>query len=109
MYDSAMTEDAAGQAWRLMRDLTHHPDVLRRTHVLADGVGLTPAVTKALAHLSPDHPTPMRELASALRCDNSYVTAVVDSLEERGLAGRRPHPTDRRIKVIEVTPQGAAL
>jgi DNA-binding MarR family transcriptional regulator len=51
----------------------------------------------------------MRELAGALRCDNSYVTSVVDGLEQRGLARRRPHPTDRRIKVIELTEQGAAL
>jgi DNA-binding MarR family transcriptional regulator len=100
---------SAGEAWRQMRDLTHHPDVLRRTHALAEEFGLTPAVTKALVHLSPDHATPMRELAGALRCDNSYVTSVVDGLEERGMARRMPHPTDRRIKVIELTEQGAAL
>jgi DNA-binding MarR family transcriptional regulator len=92
-----------------MRDLTHHPDVLHRTHVLAEEHGLTPAITKALVHLSPDHGTPMRELATALRCDNSYVTAVVDGLEERGLARRRPHPTDRRIKIIELTDRGTTL
>jgi DNA-binding MarR family transcriptional regulator len=92
-----------------MRDLTHHPDVMRRAHVLAEECGMTPAITKALVHLSPAHPTPMRELAGALRCDNSYVTTVVDGLEERGMARRMPHPTDRRIKVIELTEQGAAL
>jgi len=100
---------SAVDAWREMRALTHHPDVLRRTHVLAEEIGLTPAITKALVHLSPEHPTPMRELAGALRCDNSYVTAVVDSLEERGMARRQPHPTDRRIKVIELTEEGASL
>jgi DNA-binding MarR family transcriptional regulator len=100
---------SAATAWREMRDLTHHPDVLRRTHALAEAYGLTPAVTKALVHLSADHPTPMRELAGALRCDNSYVTSVVDGLEDRGMARRLPHPTDRRIKVIELTEQGRAL
>jgi DNA-binding MarR family transcriptional regulator len=92
-----------------MRELTHHPDVLRRIHDVAEEIGLTPAITKALVHLSPGRPTPMRELAGALRCDNSYVTAVVDSLEERGMARRLPHPTDRRIKVIELTDHGAVL
>jgi DNA-binding MarR family transcriptional regulator len=100
---------SAGEAWRRMRALTHHPDVLRRTNLLSEEFGLTPAVTKALVHLSSEHATPMRELAGALRCDNSYVTSVVDGLEERGMARRRPHPTDRRIKVIELTEQGAAL
>jgi DNA-binding MarR family transcriptional regulator len=108
---SAVTSHAgqAAEAWRQMRDLAHHPDVLRRTHALSEEFGLTPAVTKALAHLSPDHPTPMRDLAAALRCDNSYVTAVVDGLEERDVARRMPHPTDRRIKVIQLTERGAAL
>jgi DNA-binding MarR family transcriptional regulator len=101
--------DASVEAWRQMRELTHHPDVLRRAHVLGEEFGLTPAVTKALARLSPDHPTPMRELAAALRCDNSYVTAVVDGLEEHGMVRRMPHATDRRIKVIELTEQGAAV
>ena len=112
MYDSYMAEKTlapAVEAWQRMRALTHHPDVLGRVHVLAEEVGLTPGIAKALAHLSPDHATPMRELAGALRCDNSYVTAVVDGLEERGMARRMPHPTDRRIKVIELTEAGAAL
>jgi DNA-binding MarR family transcriptional regulator len=102
-------EDVAAQAWREMRALTHHPDVLRRVHQIAEEIGLTPAVAKALTHLSPDHPTPMRELAGALRCDNSYVTAVVDGLEKRELARRLPHPTDRRVKIIELTERGSAL
>jgi DNA-binding MarR family transcriptional regulator len=101
--------DNATEAWQEMRSLTHHPDVLRQVHDIAERSGLTPAVTKALVHLSADHPTPMRELAGALRCDNSYVTSVVDGLEERGMARRMPHPTDRRIKVIELTEPGAVL
>jgi DNA-binding MarR family transcriptional regulator len=92
-----------------MRELAHHPDLLDRVHALGGAAGLTPAITKALAHLSPDRPTPMRDLASALRCDNSYVTTVVDALERCDLARRLPHPTDRRIKVIELTESGALL
>jgi DNA-binding MarR family transcriptional regulator len=102
-------EPSAAEAWREMRDLMHQPEVARRINVVAEEWGLTPAVARALVHLSPDHAIPMRELAGALRCDNSYVTSVVDGLEQRGLARRRPHPTDRRIKVIELTEQGAAL
>ena len=51
----------------------------------------------------------MRELASALHCDNSYVTSVIDVLEEKGLVDRRAHPSDRRIKVIFLTEEGALL
>ena len=51
----------------------------------------------------------MRELAGALRCDTSYVTSVVDGLEEQGLARRTPHPTDRRVKVVSLTGRGAEV
>jgi DNA-binding MarR family transcriptional regulator len=103
----AVVRPAAVEAWQLMRELSHHPDVLRRSHDLAERIGVTPTIAKALVHLSMGRPTPMRELAGALRCDTSYVTSVVDGLEEQGLARRTPHPTDRRVKVVELTDRGA--
>lgn len=104
-----MRNDVAVEAWRRMRELTHRPDVLARARAVAEEAGVTPALAKALLFLSADHPVPMRGIAHALRCDSSYVTAVVDGLEERGLARREPHPTDRRVKVVEITPDGVAL
>lgn len=104
-----MATQAAVEAWRLVRALSHDPAVLRRGHDLAEAEGTTPTIAKALAHLSPERPVPMRELAGALRCDTSYVTSVVDGMEEQGLARRAPHPTDRRIKVVELTDRGAEV
>lgn len=37
------------------------------------------------------------------------MTRVVDSLEERGLLKRRQHATDRRVTMLEVTPEGCAV
>jgi DNA-binding MarR family transcriptional regulator len=34
---------------------------------------------------------------------------VVDDLETKGLVRRRPHPTDRRAKLVEVTRKGENL
>ncbi|RAY13036.1 MarR family transcriptional regulator [Actinomadura craniellae] len=51
-------------------------------------------------------PSPMREIASMLACDPSYVTGIVDGLEERGLATRRPAPADRRVKQLVFTEEG---
>ena len=92
-----------------MRELTHLPAHLARFHKIYGEAGLTPGVGKALVQLPSDHPVPMRELASALHCDNSYVTSVIDILEEKGLVERRAHPSDRRIKVISLTEEGALL
>ena len=69
--------------------------------------GGPPSLVKALMHLSPDEPRPMRDLADHWGCDASYVTSVADSLEEQGLAERRPYPTDRRIKTLRLTAKGA--
>ena len=92
-----------------MRALTHLPSHMDQVHRLVAEVGLTPGVGKALAHLDLDSPMPMRDLAAALRCDNSYITAVVDALQEKGLVERRPHPSDRRVKVLVLTEAGATL
>jgi DNA-binding MarR family transcriptional regulator len=37
------------------------------------------------------------------------ITLIVDQLEKRGLARRRPHPTDRRVSLAALTPAGRAL
>ena len=62
----------------------------------------------ALLFLEPGEPCSMRTLAGAWKCDASNVTWLVDRLEEHGLAERRPHPTDRRVRTVALTPQGRA-
>ncbi len=60
-------------------------------------------------HLSPGPGIAMRELAEGWGCDASYVTALVDGLEERGMAERRPSPVDRRVKAVVLTDAGAMV
>lgn len=101
--------ESAREAWATLRELAHRRDVLDRAAAVAHEAGLTPSLGRALAQLSLEHPTPMRDLANTLRCDASYVTSVADGLEERGLVERTSHATDRRIKVLTLTPKGAEL
>ncbi|MFF4346482.1 MarR family winged helix-turn-helix transcriptional regulator [Streptomyces sp. NPDC001530] len=54
-------------------------------------------------------PLPMRRLAQQLKCEPSNVTGIVDRLEARGLAERRPDPADRRVKLAAATPEGRAV
>jgi DNA-binding MarR family transcriptional regulator len=51
----------------------------------------------------------MKELGARLHCDGSFVTAIADSLEERGLARRETDPDDRRIKNLVLTRAGSKL
>jgi DNA-binding MarR family transcriptional regulator len=100
---------AAGrEAWQLITEQFFNGEMQDRFHLASAGIGLAPGVMKVLMHLELDEAYPMRDLATHLRCDASYVTSVVDDLEARGYAERRPHGTDRRIKTIVLTEAGLA-
>lgn len=49
----------------------------------------------------------MTSISDELGVTRRNVTALVDALEEEDLVRRRPHPTDRRATVIELTDRGA--
>lgn len=51
----------------------------------------------------------MKELGARIHCDASFVTAIADMLEERGLARRETDPADRRIKKLVLTDKGLAM
>jgi DNA-binding MarR family transcriptional regulator len=48
----------------------------------------------------------MSSISDELGVTRRNVTALVDALEEEGLVQRKPHPTDRRATIIELTEQG---
>ncbi len=50
-----------------------------------------------------------RELARRLHYDPSNITALADSLEARGLLERRPDASDRRFRLLALTPEGERL
>ncbi len=62
-------------------------------------------VTTARALLLLQAPAPMRDLATHMSCDQSYITLIADDLEQRGLVTREPG-TDRRVKVLTLTEAG---
>lgn len=51
----------------------------------------------------------MKDLGARMHCDASFVTAVADMLEDRGLARREVDREDRRIKNLVLTDAGTAL
>jgi DNA-binding MarR family transcriptional regulator len=51
----------------------------------------------------------MGELSARLMVTNGNVTGLVSGMEQDGLVLRRPHPTDGRSMLIEMTPEGRAL
>lgn len=50
-----------------------------------------------------------RRLSDAMRVTPRYVTNLVDALEASGWVSRRPHPSDRRATLVELTDRGFAV
>ncbi|HEY4018856.1 MAG TPA: MarR family transcriptional regulator [Pseudonocardiaceae bacterium] len=63
----------------------------------------------ALIVLVNQGPTVQRDLAAATGSDKVGIMRVVDDLERRGLAVRRTVPGDRRVRAVEITPEGVEL
>jgi DNA-binding MarR family transcriptional regulator len=79
-----------------------------RRREVSEALGLSFGRIRAIRRLA-RRPMSMRELAGALAIDAPYATVVVDDLESQGLVVRKPHPTDRRAKLVDVTRKGRAL
>ncbi|MGD0746583.1 MAG: MarR family transcriptional regulator [Acidimicrobiales bacterium] len=97
-------KDAASRAWSIMGDLVL--DNERRREV-SDALGLPFGRVRALRRIA-NSPMTMGELAATLGTEKPYATIVVDELERQGLVERRPHPTDRRVKLVATTARGTA-
>lgn len=101
---SSTKKEIAAEAWRPLIEF-FFKTVKHRSRVLGR-YGLTPGDARALGSLEPGEGRPMGALAEEWVCDASNATWMVDRLEERGLAERRTVATDRRVKLVVLTPLG---
>ena len=81
----------------------------RWLHSRLGDCGVSDARLQLIRSLSCGGPQIMSGLSDALSVTPRNVTALVDGLEGEGLVRRKPHPTDRRKTLIELTTAGAAL
>jgi len=102
---SIRRDRAAREAWQAMADLVLNNE---RRREVSEQVGLSFGKIRALRRIA-RRPMPMSELASLLSVDPPNLTVVVDDLEGAGLVERLAHPTDRRVKLVAATADGAAL
>jgi DNA-binding MarR family transcriptional regulator len=100
-----LAEDAFDRLQRIAYEGEH----MERMTALSARTKLSPGVIKTLMRLSRTDGISMGDMARGIGVDPSYITALVDDLDERGLASRQPSPVDRRIKIIVLTEAGRAL
>ncbi|HTK35725.1 MAG TPA: MarR family transcriptional regulator [Caulobacteraceae bacterium] len=100
----AAEEDPGREAWMLLIQLFRSQR--REMAAMQTELGLNLAQAHLLKAIEAPQGNPMSEIAEALFCDASYVTGLVDKLEERGLVQRLPSPDDRRVKLVALTEAG---
>jgi DNA-binding MarR family transcriptional regulator len=100
---------AAEEAFERLRRIAFEGEHVERMAALGVRMKLSPGVLKTLMRLSKEDGVSMGDMARSIGCDPSYITALVDDLDERGLAHRQPAPYDRRVKIVVLTRAGRAL
>jgi DNA-binding MarR family transcriptional regulator len=107
-HDAASRRDAADETlseafWSVARQLR---ETSQETLAPWD---ITPSHLRALRVLRRHGPMRLSALSEHLHIAARSATEVVDGLESRGLAERRPDPGDRRATLVEVTEHGASV
>lgn len=70
------------------------------------GSGLTTAQAHTVEIVGHSGPIKMKHLAEKIGVTTGTLTVAVDRLEKKGLLKRKPHQTDRRSYLIELTRAG---
>jgi DNA-binding MarR family transcriptional regulator len=83
--------------------------VSRRFHEMLAPLELEPGEFALLRAVAASDGEPQSALAERLHISPSWMVAIVDELERRGLLERRPHARDRRIRNLHLTAAGKRL
>jgi len=68
--------------------------------------GITPVQYAAMMAIRHEGANDATQISAMIGFDRATLGSVLDRLEKRGLIVRGGHPTDRRVKVISLTPAG---
>jgi DNA-binding MarR family transcriptional regulator len=103
---NSRTTSVAAEAWGAATELFFKHG---RPKIMSAGQDLMLSPPQGIVLRFLDQPRPMGELAAMMHCDNSNMTGIVDRMEERGLVRRTSAEGDRRVKLIELTEEGAGV
>ncbi len=91
----------------LMARLARSLGVVEAEAVEPHGISLREFVV--LAEVDAEAGRSQLAVARAAAVDRSLMVTVVDSLESKGFIERSPHPTDRRVRTLDITPAGSEV
>lgn len=97
----------APRLWLVLMRSHRALSLLAAASIAKAGLGLTDfAALEALLHKGP---LTISEIQDKVLLASGSMTAAVDRLENLGLVVRKASPSDRRARVVELTPQGRRL
>ncbi len=101
----ARTPDVSGtHLWLVMMKAHRALERLAIGSIESFGVGLSDfGVMEMLLHKGPQ---PVNEIGRRIGLTSGAITAAVDRLESCELVTREAHPSDRRARVVRLTPRG---
>jgi len=83
--------------------------LVRRARRADESLGVPPGQLSALSVLVFGGDRTIAQLADAEQVTSPTMTRIVDGLERADLAGRRPHPDDRRATLVRASRKGRRL
>ena len=96
------------RTWLRLLRLTRNAENQLREFLRVKYDTTLPRFDVAAALYRHDRPMKMSALCQMLLVSNGNVTNVVDRLEREGKAGRVAQETDKRVVLVELTPEGRA-
>jgi DNA-binding MarR family transcriptional regulator len=107
MMARASGDSEADRVWQMMVALVWETRGEWRRKV-SEATGLPFSRTRVLRRLF-DTPMTLTQLAEATGSDAPATTVAVNDLEHRGLVERKPHPENKRAKLVSLTPAGRQM
>jgi DNA-binding MarR family transcriptional regulator len=86
-----------------------HELIASQFHLVVAQHGIAPSEWRVLATLASGEPTSIGRLARIVVMKQPTVTKLLDRMEATGHVQRVPHPGDRRITLVTITPRARAL
>jgi MarR family transcriptional regulator, temperature-dependent positive regulator of motility len=101
--------DRLDMAGHLIRRLHQQSTQVFQAQTQAAGFDLTSVQFAALDAIEGEPGVDQARLAEAISFDRATIGGVIDRLEQKGLVRRAVSASDRRARVLQLTPEGHAL
>lgn len=101
--------DAHGMIGHLIRRLHQKSTQVFTRRMTEAGFDLTSVQFAALDAINANPGIDQARVAEAIAFDRATIGGVIDRLERKGLVIRRISPTDRRARVLDLSPEGQAV